>query len=93
MARNNFLPKLLRRKWQPTAAFLPRESCGKRALVAADHRVAELDTNEATSHACVHWRRKWQPTLVTGTPGTPRDRRAWWAAIYGVAESDMTEAT
>ena len=23
----------------------------------------------------------------------PRDRGAWWAAIYGVAESDMTEAT
>ena len=23
----------------------------------------------------------------------PRDRGAWWAAVYGVAESDMTEAT
>ena len=23
----------------------------------------------------------------------PRDGRAWWAAVYGVAESDMTEAT
>ena len=23
----------------------------------------------------------------------PRDGGAWWAAIYGVAESDMTEVT
>ena len=23
----------------------------------------------------------------------PRDGVAWWAAVYGVAESDMTEAT
>ena len=23
----------------------------------------------------------------------PRERGAWWAAVYGVAESDTTEAT
>ena len=23
----------------------------------------------------------------------PRDRRDWWAAVYGVAELDVTEAT
>ena len=23
----------------------------------------------------------------------PRDGAAWWAAVYGVTESDMTEAT
>ena len=23
----------------------------------------------------------------------PRDRGAWWAAVYGVAQLDMTEAT
>ena len=34
----------------------------------------------------MHWRRKWQPTLVSCLEN-PRDRRAWWAAIYGVAQS------
>ena len=27
------------------------------------------------------------------TSGNPMDGGAWWAAVYGVAESDMTEAT
>jgi len=33
-----------------------------------------------------HWRRKWQPTPVF-LPENPRDGGAWWAAIYGVAQS------
>ena len=34
----------------------------------------------------MHWRRKWQPTPVF-LPENPRDGGAWWAAIYGVAQS------
>ena len=34
----------------------------------------------------MHWRRKWQPTPVF-LPGDPRDGGAWWAPIYGVAQS------
>ena len=34
----------------------------------------------------MHWRRKWQPTPVF-LPGESQGRRAWWAAIYGVAQS------
>ena len=34
----------------------------------------------------MHWRRKWQPPLVF-LPGEPRDGGAWWAAVYGVAQS------
>ena len=34
----------------------------------------------------MHWRREWQPTLVFLLEN-PRDRGAWWAAVYGVAQS------
>ena len=34
----------------------------------------------------MHWRRKWQPTPVF-LPGESQGRGAWWAAVYGVAES------
>ena len=40
----------------------------------------------------MHWRRKWQPTPVF-LPGESQGRGTWWAAIYGVAESDMTDST
>ena len=32
------------------------------------------------------WRRKWNP-LQCSCLENPRDREAWWAAIYGVAQS------
>ena len=34
----------------------------------------------------MHWRRKWQPTPVF-LPGESQGRRAWWATVYGVAQS------
>ena len=34
----------------------------------------------------MHWRRKWQFTPVF-LPENPRDGGAWWAAVYGVAQS------
>ena len=34
----------------------------------------------------MHWRRKRQPTPVF-LPGESRDGGAWWAAVYGVAQS------
>ena len=43
----------------------------------------------ATSHSLftfMHWRRKRQPTLVF-LPGESQRQGAWWAAVYGVAQS------
>ena len=34
----------------------------------------------------MHWRRKWQPTPVF-LPGESQGWGAWWAAFYGVAQS------
>ena len=34
----------------------------------------------------MHWRRQWQP-LQCSCLENPRDGGAWWAAIYGVAQS------
>ena len=34
----------------------------------------------------MHWRRKWKPTPVF-LPGESQGRGAWWAAVYGVAQS------
>ena len=34
----------------------------------------------------MHWRRKWHPTPVSCLEN-PRDGGAWWAAVYGVAQS------
>ena len=33
-----------------------------------------------------HWRRKWQPTPIF-LPGESQRPGAWWAAVYGVAQS------
>ena len=34
----------------------------------------------------IHWRRKWQPTQYSW-PGESQCRGAWWAAVYGVPQS------
>ena len=34
----------------------------------------------------MHWRRKWQPTPVF-LPTESQGRGAWWASVYGVAQS------
>ena len=36
--------------------------------------------------AFTHWRRKWQPTPMF-LPRKSQGRGAWWAAVYGVAQS------
>ena len=61
------------------------------AWQAAVHEVAKSRT-QLSDFTFMHWRRKWQPTLVF-LPGESQGWGSLVAAVSGVAESDTTEAT
>ena len=79
-----------RRKWQPTPVFLPGESQGQRSLVGCHlWGPTELDMTEQ-----LHFHFSLSCTGEgNGSPlqcsclENPRDRGAYWAALYGVAQS------
>ena len=73
--------------WHPTPVLLPGKSHGQRSLVGCSPWVSRHDW--ATSFSLftfMHWRRKWQPTPVF-LPGESQGRETWWAAVFGVAQS------
>ena len=76
-----------------TPVFLPRVSCVQRSLVGCSPQGrTESDTTEATQHACMHWRRKWQPTPVF-LPGESQGQRSLVGCrLWDRTESDTTEA-
>ena len=79
-----------RRQWQPTPVLLPGESHGRRSLVGCSPRGHwESDTTERLhfhfSLSCIG-EGKGNP-LQCSCLENPRDGRAWWAAVYGVAQS------
>ena len=49
-------------------------------------RVGHDWTTSLSLFTFMHWRRKWQPTPVF-LPGESQGRESWWAAVYGVAQS------
>ena len=79
-----------RREWHPTPVFLPGESRGQRSLVRYSpwgHK--ESDTTERL-HFHVSLSRMGEGNgnpLQCSCLENPVDRGAWWAAIYGVAQS------
>ena len=78
-----------RRQWHPAPVLLPGKSHGRRSLVGCSPWGREVGHDWATSLSLftfMHWRRKWQPTPVF-LPGESQGRGAWWAAVYGVAQS------
>ena len=79
-----------RRQWHPTPVLLPGKSHGRRSLVGCSPwGRSESDTTER-----LHFH--FSPSCTgegNGNPlqcsclENPRDRGAWWAAVYGVAQS------
>ena len=79
-----------RRQWQPTPVLLPGESHGRRSLVGCSPwGCEELDMTEGLhflfSLSCIG-EGNGNP-LQYSCLENPRDRGAWWAPVYGVAQS------
>ena len=89
---NIWLASLLirRRQWHPTPVLLPGKSHGRRSLVGCSPwGCKESDTTEQ-----LHFHFSLSCTgegngnpLQCSCLENPRDRGAWWAAVYGVAQS------
>ena len=81
---------LWRRRWHPTPVLLPGKSHGWRSLVGCSlwgHE--ELDTTEQPHfHFSLSCNGEGNGnSLQCSCLENPRDRGAWWAAIYGVTQS------
>ena len=87
---NLYAEYIRRRQWHPTPVLLPGKSHGQRSLVGCSPwGREESDTTERLhfdfSLSCIG-EGNGNP-LQCSCLENPRDGRAWWAAVYGVAQS------
>ena len=82
----------MERQWQPTPVLLPGKSHGWRSLVGC----SPWGHEESDSTEQLHFHFHFSLSCIgegSGSPlqcsclENPRDGEAWWAAIYGVAQS------
>ena len=81
---------LRRKQWQPTAVLLPGKSHGQRSLVGCNPwGLEELDmTEQLQFHFLLSCTGEGNGNpLQCSCMENPRDGGAWWAAVYGVAQS------
>ena len=81
-----------RRRWHPTSVFLPGKSHGQRSLVGC----SPWGRDESDTTERLHFHFSLSLSRIgegNGNPlqcsclENPRDGGAWWAAVYGVAQS------
>ena len=78
-----------RRQWHPTEVLLLGKSHGLdpgRLQSMGSLRVGHDWATSLSLFTLVHWRRNGNP-LQCSCLENPRDGGAWWAAVYGVAQS------
>ena len=78
------------RQWHPTPVLLPGKSHGRRSLEGCSSwGREESDTTERLHfHFSLSWIGEGNGNpLQCSCPENPRDGGAWWAAVYGVAQS------
>ena len=85
-----FLEDLQRRRWHPTPVLLPGISHGWRSLVGCSPW--GLEESDMTERLHFHFSLSCTGEgngnpLQCSCLENPRDGGAWWAAIYGVAQS------
>ena len=82
--------KFWRRQWQPTPVLLPGKPHGRRSLVGCSPwgRKGSDMTERLQLHCSLSCtaERNGNP-LQCSRLENPRDGGAWWAAVYGVAQS------
>ena len=90
LKQKHFLGLVRRRKWQPIPVLLPGKSHGRRSLVGCSPwgRTESDTTEQLPFHfalSCIG-EGNGNP-LQCSCLENPRDGGAWWAAVYGVAQS------
>ena len=78
--------RIRRRQWHPSPVLLPGKSRGRRSLVG--YSPWGCEDSDTTERLHFHALEKEMATqLQCSCLENPRDRGAWWAAVYGVAQS------
>ena len=75
-----------RRQWHPTPVLLPGKSHGRRSLVGCSPWCPQRVRHDWATSLSRTGEGKGNP-LQCSCLENPRDGRAWWALVYGVAQS------